>query len=67
MMMRALRIECMVYIRIDDGSLELISNLFGPFTKDRFTDSFNLKVEKLYSNCHSVTTLVIKRKILNCC
>ena len=31
---------------IDDGSFQLISNLYGPFTIDTFAVNFNHKVEK---------------------
>ena len=31
---------------IDDGSFELICNLYGTFAIDRFADNFNHKVEK---------------------
>lgn len=34
---------------IDDGSFELKSNLYGPFTIDTFADNFNYKVEKFNS------------------
>ena len=41
---------------IDDGSFELISNLYGPFTIDTFADNFNCKVEKFNSNYYCPET-----------
>ena len=44
---------------IDEGSLELIGDLYGPFKIDRFAGNFNHKVEKFISKDYCPGTLQV--------
>ena len=40
------------YFVLDDGSFDLISNLYDPFKIDRFADNLNHRVEKFNVKYH---------------